>query len=169
MSSWKLAAVLFAVGTSIFSLVIGYADSSAPKKAGLLGTVVASLAILFDHYTQYRRGKLLKIEIERNSARITDWLVNNSAEFEQNGISEYSLARAVKISTEQATTAIDRLENREAVVRDLVALGDPPRFLVKPGRNWMPIRKRIVESANGEGLGVTRPRTTVPIRPNKSR
>jgi len=79
-----------------------------------------------------------KAEIEENAALITKWLADNSTEFEQRGVSEESLADAVKISAEQATNAVDRLENREVVVRDPVALTKPPRFLVKPGRNWPP-------------------------------
>jgi len=79
-----------------------------------------------------------KAEIEENAARITKWLADNHTEFEERGMTEESLADAVKISAEQATDAIDRLENREVVVRDPVALTKPPRFLVKPGRNWPP-------------------------------
>jgi hypothetical protein len=150
MSSLKLPAVLFAVGVSIFNLVISYTDKSAAGKVGLLGVVVANLMILLDHYTQYRKGKLLKAEIEKNAARITGWLVDNGVEFEQNGLNEYSLARAVKISAEQARTAIDRLESREIVVRSLVALGDPPCLLVKPGRNWTPTRDKLVVSHTAE-------------------
>jgi hypothetical protein len=85
-----------------------------------------------------------KGEVEENAVRITNWLVDNSTEFEQRGVSEESLAGAAKMSAEQATTAVDRLENREVVVRDPVALTRPPRFLVKPGRNWPPTRDRLV-------------------------
>ena len=79
-----------------------------------------------------------KAEIEENAARITKWLADNSTEFEQRGVSEESLADAVKISADQAINAVDRLENREVLVRDPVALTKPPRFLLKPGRNWPP-------------------------------
>src|SRR5215467_6039188 len=85
-----------------------------------------------------------KAEIEESAARITSWLVDNSTEFEQSGVSEESLADAAGLSSEQATTALDRLENREVVVRDPVALTKPPRFLVKPGRNWPPTRDKLV-------------------------
>ena len=87
-----------------------------------------------------------KAEIEESAARITSWLVDNSTEFEQSGVSEESLADAAGLSSEQATTALDRLENREVVVRDPVALTKPPRFLVKPGRNWPPTRDKLVSS-----------------------
>jgi hypothetical protein len=136
----QLPGALFAVGLSIFTLVSDYADSRTLVKVGLVGTVIASLAVVVDLYRQYRTGKLLKAEIEDNAARITRWLVENGAEFAQSGISECRLACALKISTEGAVTAIDRLETREAVVRDPVALTDPPRFLVKPGRHWTPTR-----------------------------
>jgi hypothetical protein len=87
-----------------------------------------------------------KAEIEQNAALITSWLVDNITEFEQHGVSEDSLAGAAKISADEATTAIDRLENHEVVVRDPVALTKPLRFLVKPGRNWPPTRDKLVAS-----------------------
>src|SRR5215467_1423559 len=85
-----------------------------------------------------------KPEVEENAVRITNWLVDNSTEFEQRGVSEESLAGAAKISTEQPITAVDRLENREVVVRDPLALTIPPRFVVKPGRNWPTTRDNLV-------------------------
>ena len=85
-----------------------------------------------------------KTEIEENAVLITNWLVDNSTEFEQRGVSEESLAGAAKMSSDQTTTAVDRLENTEVVVRDPVALTRPPRFLVKPGRNWPPTRDKLV-------------------------
>lgn len=87
-----------------------------------------------------------KTEIEQITTRITVWLVDNSAEFEQSGFSEESVAAAAKIPADQAATAIDWLENREVVVRDPVALTKPPRFLVKPGRNWIPTRDKLAAS-----------------------
>src|SRR5215813_7821588 len=63
-----------------------------------------------------------KIQIEENANRITSWLVEHSAEFEQSGLAEESVADAAKIPGDQATDAIDRLENREVLVRDPVAL-----------------------------------------------
>jgi len=85
-----------------------------------------------------------KAKIEENAVRITNWLVDNSTEFEKSGVSEESLAGAAEMSAEQATTAVDRLENTEVVVRDPIALTRPPRFLVKPGRNWPPTRDKLV-------------------------
>ena len=87
-----------------------------------------------------------KAEIEQNASRITSWLVDNSAEFEQHGISEDSLAGSVKLPPDQIATAVDRLENHEVVVRDPIALTKPPRFLVKPGRNWTPTRDKLLAS-----------------------
>jgi len=85
-----------------------------------------------------------KAEIEENAVLLTNWLVDNSTEFEERGVSEESLAGAGKMSADQATAAVDRLENREVVVRDPIALTRPPRFLVKPGRNWPPTRDKVV-------------------------
>ena len=85
-----------------------------------------------------------KAEIEENAVLLTNWLVDNSTEFEERGVSEESLAPAGKMSADQATAAVDRLENREVVVRDPIALTRPPRFLVKPGRNWPPTRDKVV-------------------------
>jgi hypothetical protein len=87
-----------------------------------------------------------KAEIERNADRITGWLVDNITQFEQHGVSEDSLTGAVNLSADQVAVAVDRLENHEVVVRDPVALTKPPRFLIKPGRNWPPTRDKLVAS-----------------------
>jgi hypothetical protein len=87
-----------------------------------------------------------KAEVEHNATLITKWLVDNRTEFEQRGVAEESLAEAAKISAEQATTAIDRLENHEVVVRDPVVSTKPLRFLIKPGRDWTSTRDKLVGS-----------------------
>jgi len=114
MSILKLIAALVIMAASIGLLVLDYSNINTFEKVGLLGTVVAGLTVLLDHHGSYRKGKLLKTEIEDNVSRITGSLIDNEGEFEQNGVSERSLARAINISTEQAVTAIDRLESREA-------------------------------------------------------
>ena len=129
--------------------MVDFTDIGFFGKMGLFGAIVASLVILLDDYKNYRKGKLFKVEIEENAARITNWLLENSSEFDQNGVSERSLARGAGMSTEQARTAIDRLESREAVVRDPIALTDPPQFLVRPGRNWASTRDNLVGSLDG--------------------
>lgn len=88
-----------------------------------------------------------KAEIEGYADRITNWLVDNRAEFESKGISEDSLIAAVGISVvDDAKLAIDHLENHEVVVRDPEALTRPPRFVVRTGRNWISTRDKLVGS-----------------------
>jgi len=149
MSFLKLLGAVVVTATSIGILLVDYNDINRSGKAGLVGAIVANLVILLDHYRNYRKAKLFKAEIEENAARITNWLVDNSPDFDQNGVSERSLARGAGMSTEQARNAIDRLESREAVVRDPVALTDPPQFLVRPGRNWASTRDKLVGSVDG--------------------
>lgn len=136
MSFLKLLGALVMTGASIGILVVDYTSNNRFGRVALFGIIAANVVILLDHCRNYRKGNLLKAEIEENAVRITNLLLDNSAEFEQNGVSESSLARGAGISTEQARTAIDRLESREVVVRDPVALTDPPHFLVRPGRSW---------------------------------
>jgi|SRR5215471_8789519 len=149
MSLSKLLSAVVMTATSIGILAVDSTDIGLFGKVGLFGAIVASLVILLDDYKSYRKGKLFKAEIEENAARITNWLVDNSPDFDQNGVSERSLARGAGMSTEQARNAIDRLESREAVVRDPVALTDPPQFLVRPGRNWASTRDKLVGSVDG--------------------
>jgi hypothetical protein len=85
-----------------------------------------------------------KAEIEQNANKISSWLVEHRAEFEQDGISEDSLISAAGISAEQAAEAIDRLENKEVAVRDPEALSRPPRFKLKPGRSWPETREKLL-------------------------
>jgi hypothetical protein len=146
MSLLKLLGPLVMTGASIGILLVDYPSNNRFGRVALFGIIVANVVILLDHYRNYRKGKLLKAEIEENAVRITGWLLDNSAEFAQNGVSERSLARGAGMSTEQARTVIDRLESREVVVRDPVALTDPPHFLIRPGRSWTSTRDKLAGS-----------------------
>jgi hypothetical protein len=85
-----------------------------------------------------------KAKIEQDSNRVVSWLADNRAEFEERGIDENSLAGAVEIGgVDQVRAAIDRLENREVVVRRPLALTSPPQFLLTPGRTWPAVRDKL--------------------------
>ena len=85
-----------------------------------------------------------KAKIEQDANRVVNWLADNRAEFEERGINENSLAGAVEIGgVDQVRAAIDRLENREVVVRRPVALTTPPQFLLAPGRTWPAVRDKL--------------------------
>jgi hypothetical protein len=84
-----------------------------------------------------------KAKIEQDANRVLSWLADNRAEFEERGINENSLAGAVEIGgVDQVRAAIDRLENKEVVVRKPMAL-TPPQFLLKPGRTWSTVRDKL--------------------------
>jgi hypothetical protein len=84
-----------------------------------------------------------KAKIEQDANRVVSWLADNRAEFEERGINEDSLAGAVEIGgVDQVRAAIDRLENREVVVRRPLALTSPPKFLLTPGRTWTAVRDK---------------------------
>ncbi|MBO0726145.1 MAG: hypothetical protein J2P52_11140 [Blastocatellia bacterium] len=84
-----------------------------------------------------------KAKIEQDANRVVSWLADNRAEFEERGINEGSLAGAVEIGgVDQVRAAIDRLENKEIVVRKPVALTSPPQFLLTPGRTWPAVRDK---------------------------
>jgi len=86
-----------------------------------------------------------KAKIEQDANRVVSWLADNRAEFEERGINEGSLADAVEIGgVDQVRAAIDRLENREVVVRRTLALTSPPQFLLTPGRTWPAVRDKSV-------------------------
>jgi hypothetical protein len=88
-----------------------------------------------------------KEKIEQNANRVVTWLADNRAEFEEQGIKEDSLAGAVEIGgVDQIRAAIDRLENKEVVVRRPVALTSPPQFLLTPGRTWTAVRDKLAGS-----------------------
>ena len=85
-----------------------------------------------------------KAKIEQDANRVVSWLADNRAEFEERGINENSLAGAVEIGgVDQVRAAIDRLENREIVVRRPVALTTPPQFQLIPGRTWPSVRDKL--------------------------
>jgi hypothetical protein len=85
-----------------------------------------------------------KAKLEQDANRVVSWLANNRAEFEERGINEDSLAGAVELGgVDQIRAAIDRLENREVVVRRPLALTSPPKFLLTPGRTWPAVRDKL--------------------------
>lgn len=85
-----------------------------------------------------------KAKIEQNANQVVSWLADNRAEFEERGINEDSLASAIEIGgVDQVRSAIDRLENKEIVVRRPLALTSPPQFLLTPGRTWPTVRDKL--------------------------
>lgn len=85
----------------------------------------------------------------QDAERVAQWLVENRAEFEGQGISEDKLAPALGMTSDEITEAIDHLEAREEVVRIPQALTTPPQFLLKPGRGWIDARDEMLGSGNG--------------------
>ena len=83
-----------------------------------------------------------KTRVQENSDRIINWLLEHSAQFENEGIEESTLAGAIGLSEEEVTAALDHLENHEDLARIPEALSDPPRFLLKPARGWHDIVTR---------------------------
>jgi hypothetical protein len=85
-----------------------------------------------------------KAKIEQDANRVVSWLADNRAEFEGRGINESSLAGAVEIGgIDKVRAAIDRLENKEVVVRRPISLTTPPQFLLTPGRTWPAVRDKL--------------------------
>jgi hypothetical protein len=85
-----------------------------------------------------------KAKIEQDANRVVSWLADNRAEFEERGINENSLAGAVDIDgVDQVRAAIDRLENKEVVVRRPLTLTTPLQFLLAPGRTWPAVRDKL--------------------------
>ena len=85
-----------------------------------------------------------KAKIEQDANRVVSWLANNRSEFEERGINENALAGVVELGgVDQIRAAIDRLENREVVVRRPVSLTSPPQFLLTPGRSWADVRDKL--------------------------
>jgi hypothetical protein len=81
-----------------------------------------------------------KSRFDPNAERITKWLADNRAEFEDQGVAEEKLAAAVGMSPEDVTETIDHLEAREELVRVPHGLSTPPQFVLKPGRGWTEVR-----------------------------
>lgn len=90
-----------------------------------------------------------KAKVEQDASRIIAYLLEHRAEFEQDGIEESVLLPATNLSEDEAREAVDRLENREDVVRWPQALTTPPRFMLKPGRGWRLILEKSSEHAHG--------------------
>lgn len=84
-------------------------------------------------------------DVQKNAARIVEWLVDNQSEFEQNGIEESRIPAAVGLSEAEATRAIDHLESHEDLARLPEALSNPPKFLLKPARGWPEIVSKSTE------------------------
>jgi len=90
-----------------------------------------------------------KAEIERDAARIVNWLAANPTEFEGPGVSEESISGAAGLSgLDETETALDHLENHEVIVREPDKLTIPHRIMVKPGRVWPQARDKA-SSAGG--------------------
>jgi hypothetical protein len=90
-----------------------------------------------------------KQQVEQNALRVVQWLANNQAEFEQQGIFEDKVAAALGLADLEAKEAVDHLENREDVVRMPKALTTPPQFLLKPGRGWPAVRDKALGQRSG--------------------
>lgn len=90
-----------------------------------------------------------KTATEQNARRVAEWLAENRADFEGQGISEDNMASALGMASTEITEAIDHLEAREEVVRMPQALTTPPQFRLKPGRGWPEIRDKILGRAQG--------------------
>jgi len=91
-------------------------------------------------------------DVQKNAARIIEWLLNNRSEFEQSGIDESSLPSAVGLSEEEVTRAIDHLESHEDVARLPEALSNPPKFLLKPARGWPEIVSKSSENKSSANV-----------------
>ena len=81
--------------------------------------------------------------------RVAQWLAENRAEFEGQGVSENKLASALGMTAEEITEAVDHLEAREEVVRMPQGLTTPPQFLLKPARGWPDVRDEILGKQSG--------------------
>lgn len=89
-----------------------------------------------------------KTQIQQNAVRVAQWLMDNGAEFEQQGIDETSVATAVGLTVLDAEEAVDYLENREEVVRMPKAM-TPPQFTLKPGRGWPDVQQELLKKSAG--------------------
>ena len=85
---------------------------------------------------------------DEKSGRILAWLNEHRGEFEGDGVSEQSLASAVGLSEQEAREAVDRLENREALVR-IPRHDAPGSFTLQPARGWADIRDELGRGAAG--------------------
>ena len=85
-----------------------------------------------------------KSEIEETARQVARWLVENSAEFEQQGISDDRVTVVLGLGDIEAREAVDELENREDVVRVPKAFTMPPRFQLQPGRGWPEFKNQLI-------------------------
>lgn len=85
----------------------------------------------------------------RNALRVAQWLAQHGTEFEEQGISESSVATATGLGSADVMTAIDYLENREEVVRVPQSLTPRPQFVLKPGRGWADMRDEVAGKEMG--------------------
>jgi hypothetical protein len=89
-----------------------------------------------------------KAKIEQDSMRVASWLAEHCPEFEEQGVNEDSLASAAQIGgIDQIRSAVDRLENREVVVRWPVTGASRPQFMLKPGRAWRETHEKLTKSS----------------------
>ena len=85
---------------------------------------------------------------DEKSDRVLAWLFEHRGEFEGDGVSEQALAAAVGLSGEDVTEAVDRLENREALVR-IPRHDAPGSFTLQPARGWADIRDELGRAPAG--------------------
>ncbi|HYY58623.1 MAG TPA: hypothetical protein VE842_14920 [Pyrinomonadaceae bacterium] len=85
-----------------------------------------------------------KARAEQSARRVAEWLAQNRAEFEGQGIGEDKLAPALGSTPEEIREAVDHLEEREEVVRMPQGMTIPPQFKLKPGRGWPEARDEIL-------------------------
>jgi hypothetical protein len=90
-----------------------------------------------------------KARAEQSARRVAEWLAQNRAEFEGQGIEEDKLAPALGSTAEEIREAVDHLEEREEVVRMPQGMTIPPQFKLKPGRGWPEARDEIIGRASG--------------------
>ena len=88
---------------------------------------------------------------DEKTDRIVRWLYERREEFEQAGVSEGSIAAAVGLSESEVVEAVDRLENREAVVRLPQPDTTPPSFVLQQGRGWADICEELGKSQGAGG------------------
>ncbi len=87
-----------------------------------------------------------KVKIEQDATRVIRWLAEHRAVFEQTGIDETTLSGSVGLAETEITQAVDHLENHEAVVRFPHASTTPPSVILKPGRGWADLLKKVAEA-----------------------
>jgi hypothetical protein len=92
-----------------------------------------------------------KTIVHENANRIIEYLLKKRNEFEQDGVEESSLAGSLALSDTAVREAVDLLENREDVARVPEAIGNPPRFLLKPARGWQQLVERPGEEKQATG------------------